>query len=333
MFQNRANKNQHQELYQRETIPDKFVLFQIGKAKKVKRVTKIHGHCHEEEKAVIGKFGLGERNKRGDNLVDFCISNDLVVANTLFQQHPRSLYTWQSPDRKTRNQIDFILVKRRWKSSVRISKTLPGADIGSDHQLLFANIRVKLKRVKTVCRAKRFDLGCIGDQYRVETRNRFSELLKSVAEETPDDLWLDLKTTILDSAKKTIPTQRRKKATPWLSQEVIDLSDERRQLKEARLKSSQLYKIISSEIQQKARRDKNDHIKKLCQELEDHSQSNSSRNLFRSVKDLTGKSTARLAVIKDEDGKILTESEEIKDRWKRYCEELYASQETRWCSG
>ena len=159
---------------------------------------------------------------------------------------------------------------------MRISKTLPGADIGSDHQLLFANIRVKLKRVETVCRAKRFDLGCIGDQYRVETRNRFSELLKSVAEETPDDLWLDLKTTILDSAKKTIPTQRRKKATPWLSQEVIDLSDERRQLKEAGLKSSQLYKIISSEIQQKARRDKNDHIKKLCQELEDHSQSNSS---------------------------------------------------------
>ena len=211
---------------------------------------------------------------------------------------------------------------------MRISKTLPGADIGSDHQLLFANIRVKLKRVETVCRAKRFDLGCIGDQYRVETRNRFSELLKSVAEETPDDLWLDLKTTILDSAKKTIPTQRRKKATPWLSQEVIDLSDERRQLKEAGLKSSQLYKIISSEIQQKARQDKNDHIKKLCQELEDHSQSNSSRNLFRSVKDLTGKSTARLAVIKDEDGKILTESEEIKDRWKRYCEELYASQET-----
>ena len=46
------------------------------------------------------------------------------------------------------------------------------------------------------------------------------------------------------------------------------------------------------------------------------------------MKDLTGKSTARLAVIKDEDGKILTESEEIKDRWKRYCEELYASQET-----
>ena len=56
---------------------------------------------------------------------------------------------------------------------------------------------------------------------------------------------------------------------------MIDLSDERRQLKEAGLKSSQLYKIISDEIQQKARRDKNDHIKKLCQELEDHSQSNS----------------------------------------------------------
>lgn len=285
------------------------------------------GHCHEEEKVAIGKYGLGERNKRGDSLVDFCIGNELVVANTLFQQHPRRLYTWQSPDGKTRNQIDYILIKRRWKSSLRIAKTLPGADIGSDHQLLIANIRVKLKRVETSLRSKRFDLGRIDDQYRVETRNRFSKLLMYDAEVTPDELWLDLKTSILESAKKCIPIQRRKKSTPWLSQEVIDLSDERRQLKEAGLKNSRMYRLISSEIQQKARRDKNDHINKMCQELEDHSQSNNSRNLFRSVRDLTRKTTARLAVIKDEDGKILTESEEIKDRWKRYCEGLYASQE------
>ena len=125
------------------------------------------GHCHEEEKVAIGKYGLGERNERGDSLVDFCIGNELVVANTLFQQHPRRLYTWQSPDGKTRNQIDFILIKKRWKSAVRIAKTLPGADVGSDHQLLIANVRVKLKRVETSLRAKRFDVGRINNQYRV----------------------------------------------------------------------------------------------------------------------------------------------------------------------
>jgi hypothetical protein len=108
---------------------------------------------------------------------------------------------------------------------------------------------------------------------------------------------------------------------------VIALSDERRQLKEAGLKNSRLYRLISIEIQQKARRDKNNHIKMKCQELEDHSQNQNSRSLFRAVKDLTNKSTTKLAVIKDEDGKILTESEEIKGRWKRYCEGLYASQE------
>ena len=285
------------------------------------------GYQHEEEKVAIGKHGLGVRNKRGDSLVDFCIGNELVVANTLFQQHPRRLYTWISPNGKVRNQIDFILIKKRWKSSVKVAKTLPGADVGSDHQLLIANIRVKLKKVETCLRAKRFDLGCIDDHYRVATKNRFSELLSSDAEKTPDELWLDLKASILDSAKKHIPTQRRKKSTPWLSQEVIALSDERRQLKEAGLKNSRLYRLISSEIQLKARRDKNNHIKMKCQELEDHSQNQNSRSLFRAVKDLTSKSTAKLAVIKDEDGKILTESEEIKDRWKRYCEELYASQE------
>ena len=104
----------------------------------------------DDERKAIGKHGLGERNKRGDTLIDFCLSNEFVIANTLFQQHPRRLYTWESPNGKVRNQIDYILIRRRWKSSVKSAKTLPGADVGSDHQLLSANIRVKLKRVHSI---------------------------------------------------------------------------------------------------------------------------------------------------------------------------------------
>ena len=58
---------------------------------------------------VTGKFGLGIRNEAGQRLIEFCPENALVIANTLFQQHKRRLYTWTSPDGQHRNQIDYIL--------------------------------------------------------------------------------------------------------------------------------------------------------------------------------------------------------------------------------
>jgi hypothetical protein len=285
------------------------------------------GVQHEDEAKVVGLHGLGSRNERGNTLVDFCLANSLTIANTLFQQHPRRKYTWTSPNGLFRNQIDYILVKSRWKTSIKIAKTLPGADIGSDHQLLIADFRIKLKMTKTTGKPHRFDLQNIGDSYRVETANLFQELMVSEEETTPDELWLHIKDSILAAASKHIPKRRKKKTTSWLSQEVVDLADERRQLKEAGLQGSNLYRKISSEVQQKSRRDKNEHIRQLCQDLEGHGANNNSRELFQCVRSLTNKSTARLAIIKDESGKVLTESEEIKDRWKTYCENLYASQE------
>ena len=50
----------------------------------------------QETPVVTGKFGLGIRNKAGQRLIDFCQENALVIANTLFQQHKRRLYTWTS---------------------------------------------------------------------------------------------------------------------------------------------------------------------------------------------------------------------------------------------
>ena len=63
----------------------------------------------QEIPGVRGKFGLGVQNEAGQNLTEFCQENALVIANTLFQQHKRSLNTWTSPDGQYWNQIDYIL--------------------------------------------------------------------------------------------------------------------------------------------------------------------------------------------------------------------------------
>ena len=99
--------------------------------------------------------------------------NALIIANTLFQQHKRRLYTWTSPDGQHQNQIDYILCSQRWKSSIQSAKTRPGADCGSDHELLIAKFRLTLKKVGKTTRPFRYDLNKIPYDYTVEVRNRF----------------------------------------------------------------------------------------------------------------------------------------------------------------
>ena len=130
----------------------------------------------QETPGVTGKFGLGVQNKAGQSIIEFCQENALVIANTLFQQHERRLYTWTSPDGQHRNQIDYILCSQRWRSSIQSAKTRLGAGCGSDHELLIAKFRLQLKKVGKTTRPFRYDLNQIPYDYTVEVRNRFKGL-------------------------------------------------------------------------------------------------------------------------------------------------------------
>jgi len=64
----------------------------------------------------------------------------------MFKQHPRWQYTWTSPDGNTRNQIDYISIAQRWKTSLMNCRTYPGADCDTDLQLLVATLKVRLAK-------------------------------------------------------------------------------------------------------------------------------------------------------------------------------------------
>ena len=72
----------------------------------------------QETPGVTGKFEFVIRNEAGQRLIEFCQENALIIANTLFQQHKRRLYTWTSSDYQHQNQIDYILCSQRWRSSI-----------------------------------------------------------------------------------------------------------------------------------------------------------------------------------------------------------------------
>ena len=115
----------------------------------------------QEIPGVTGKFGLGVWNEAGQRLIGLSQEKALVIANTLFQQHKRRLYIWTSPEGQHPNQIDYILCSQRWRSSIQSAKKRPGADCGSDHELLIAKFRLKLKKVGKTTRPFRYELNQI----------------------------------------------------------------------------------------------------------------------------------------------------------------------------
>ena len=113
-----------------ELTPKKDVLFIIGAWNTKARTQEIPG--------VTRKFGLGVQNEAGQSLT-VLLRECTIIANTLFQQHKRRLYTLTSPDGQHRNQMIYILCSQRWRSSIQSKKTRPGADFGQIMNSLLPN--------------------------------------------------------------------------------------------------------------------------------------------------------------------------------------------------
>ena len=101
----------------------------------------------------------------------FIIHPIMTNLGTLFQQHKRRLYTWTSTVGQYQNQTDYILYCQRWRSSIQSAKARPGADCGSDHEVLIAKFRLKLKKVGKTTGPFRYDLN-----YIVKVTNRLRGL-------------------------------------------------------------------------------------------------------------------------------------------------------------
>ena len=183
---------------------------------------------------VIGCFGLGVRNEAGQRPIEFCQENALVIANTLFQQHKRRLYTCITPDDQHQNQTEYILCSQRWRSSIQSAKTRLGADCGSDHELLIAKFRLKLKKVGKTTRSFRYDLNQIPYDYTVEVRNRFKGL--DLIERVPDDLWTEVCDIVQETGIKTIPMEKKCKKAKWLSEGALQIAVKRREVEKQRRK-------------------------------------------------------------------------------------------------
>ena len=277
----------------------------------------------------IGEYGLGLRNDRGDKAVEFCRRNKLFITNTWFKHRYGRRYTWKSPGDTGRYQIDYIMVRQRFRNGVKNSRGYPAADADSDHNLVMMKCNVRFKKLIKSRKVIKWNV----ESLRGSKRREYQELAEnSIRErgdvETVDEGWERVKSGIVKAAEKSIghvESIRIKK--PWITEEMIRKMEERRKWKNADTEEGRRrYRELNNRLRRETKKAREAWWKGQCDEMEKFQKEGDMGALYAKVKALSGcKRGQALPKIKSKDGKMITERGEVQNRWKEYVEELYDS--------
>lgn len=272
---------------------------------------------------AVGPFGLGERNKRGDTLELFATTHDLILANTWFKQPKRRLYTWKSPSDKPekviRNQIDFIMINKRFRNSCTAMRTYPGADIVSDHNPVVGEFKIRMKKIQKKTPPS-FDLRKLKDR---ETESKVIQTLNNQYEATErKDVETEMNTfqKIVQELKKNLLKPDGKKKKSWMTEEILELMEERRMAQGNKREYNRIHKIIRIRI----RKAKEKEMIEQCEEIEYLQSKHDDFNIYKKVRELTGNNRKKTdRVLLSEQGTVILSLEEKKEHWTKYIERLF----------
>ena len=292
---------------------------------------KVGEDAYDQWAGASGRFGIGETNERGIRLLEFASSHKLTLANTLFPHKTSRKTTWHSPDNKTHSQIDYILFPERFKSSINKAKTrtFPGADIGSDHDMVLMTIKLKLKKNRRQINPRiRYDLEKLRDPnivelFKANVGGKFAAL--TLIHDNIDSLTDTIKTVLHETATEILGNKR-KKIKPWVTDDILNLCDTRRELKKKKGTNHQFkeeYRTVDKEIRSKMKGAKEDWITEQCDNIDSSLKDGNSKKAFETLKKLTNTKQTRATVIEDSKGSLLTEEADILGRWTEYCKGLY----------
>ena len=175
-----------------------------------------------------------------------------------------------------------------------------------------------MKKVGKTTRPLSYDLNQIPYDYTVEVRNRFKGL--DLIDRVPDELLNEVHDILHETEIKTIPMEKKSKKAKWLSEETLQITVKRREVKTKG--ERERYNHLNAEFQRIERKDKKAFLSDQYKEIEENNRMGKTRDLFKKIRDTKGTFHAKMGLIKDRKGMDLTEAEEIKKRWQEYTEEL-----------
>ncbi|KAK0424256.1 hypothetical protein QR680_008579 [Steinernema hermaphroditum] len=271
------------------------------------------GRKEEDDEEAVGNFGYGDRNVRGQQLLDFCEENHLRAVNTFFKARPGRKWTWISPNGHTKNCIDFVLASRLIRFQ---SATVLGSCISSsDHRLVRAVIQTPKREVM------RHEDRTLKKKYRLN-RDLFRMALTTMTpcanqQDSPED-YANLVAQVQSAAEFAREPEEK---SPRLSEETKRLFAQRRHLKyrrstaAERIALTELNKLIRREI----RKDLVKHHQRLVEEAIRRNRG------LRHVRREAAIGRRRLTRLRDADGNLCSTTTQLKRTVKAFYEALYSS--------
>ena len=284
----------------------------------------------------MGIHGLGNMNENGEMFANFCTFNELVIGGTIFPHKNCHKVTWVSPDNKTENQID-ITIGRTWRSTLQDVRTKRGADIGSDHHLVVANLKIKLANQRPKAdRRIRFDLGKLRNpqeknELQLTLKNRFAALqLDDDNEGNIDKTWDNVIEIITVSCKeilKPAPENKKHLISDETWQRIEDRKHAKQKVNQAKTRkhkqlTQQEYHTISKEVTKMLRNDKRIFYNKLAEQAEEAAGKGDLKQLYKITKLLSGKKSNYNVPVRDKQGKVISSIDDQLRRWKEYFQEV-----------
>ena len=164
--------------------------------------------------------------------------------------------------------------------------------------------------------------------YESKIGGKFAPLLND-AETDVNCMWEDIKSAFNSTSESILGFKKAQPPKPWISEEVIRLSEERSKVKQQKLtdpSKNSKYNYLTREIKRKTKGCKDRWLKELCTKVENAHQATKAKEVYSTIKKITNKPTTRMQTVKSKDGTVLTELQDVKNRWKENYKELYNSQ-------
>ena len=215
---------------------------------------------------VMGRHGLDEMNENGERFADACALNNMVIGGSVFLHKRIHKATWVSPDLITENQIDHVCIAKKFRRSLKDVRVKRGADVASDHDLVVAKLKLKLRRNETgeQRRRARYNVDFLRDvstaeRFRVTLSNRYQvpqELHEDDEGLNINSQWMDVKEAV-NYACEEVVGRRKPEHNEWLSAETYRKIQERKskkaainnsQTRAAKKEAQKRYAVANSEV-------------------------------------------------------------------------------------
>ena len=300
------------------------------------------GNDNTGHERAMGKEGCGSMNDNGERLLEICAAYNLVIGGTLFKHPEVHKLTWCSPNGRDKNQIDHLMINGKWRRSLQDVRVRRGADVGSDHHLVTATLKLKLRRNGPGrSRQQRFDTEKLRDNkarstFVLHLKNKFQALADEENLVPPgktgiDTMWDQVKTAYTQTSEACLgPKQKKRKE--WITADTWQAIENRRALKKRVMESKserlkerykEEYREANQAVKRMTRTDKRIYMEDLASQAEEAANRGEQGQVYKITKLVSGKYRgATDTPVMDKQGRLLTSEAEQEARWTEHFNEV-----------